>query len=248
MNDNDMLPSEFTRRRAAATQRMSKPRLFALSVLLGVVIAVATGWFFPLRAAMGGRAANGPKAITVVPKPPAGREIATLAGGCFWSEEAIFRQLRGVESVIPGYAGGTVANPSYEQVCSESTGHAETVEITFDPKIISYHELLTVFLTTIDPTTLNRQGGDEGTSYRSAIFYQNAAQKATATQVIAEITKKHIFSDPIVTAVEPFSSFYPAEAYHRNYYALHPDEPYCQAVIAPKLAHFQSLYHGLTKG
>jgi len=147
-----------------------------------------------------------------------------------------------VDKAMPGYAGGWVAKPSYEEVCSESTGHAETVEITYDPKVVSYHDLLKVFLTTMDPTTLNRQGGDEGASYRSAIWYLNPEQKATAEKVIDEVNHEKIWPNPIVTTVSPFSSFYPAESYHNNYYNEHPDQPYCRAVIAPKLEHFHKLY------
>ena len=174
-------------------------------------------------------------------------EVALLSGGCFWSEQAIFQQLKGVDKVAPGYAGGSVANPSYEEVCTESTGHAETVEITFDPKVISYHDLLTVFLTTIDPTTLNRQGGDEGTSYRSAIWYLNPEQEKTAKKVIDEITAEKLYHDPIVTTVSPYSNFFQAESYHFDYYNRHPNEGYCQSVIAPKLAHFRELYKAKLK-
>lgn len=193
--------------------------------------------------------AAGEKAIKQpLPKAPAGRAIAMLAGGCFWSEEALFTQLKGVEKVEPGYAGGSAPHPSYEEVCSGTTGHAETVEITFDPKVVSYHDLLTIFLTTHNPTTLNQQGADSGTQYRSAIFYQNPSQLATAKQVIAQVTKAKVWPDPIVTEVTPFSNFFPAEAHHRNYYSLHPGESYCQFVIAPKLAHFRDLYKSRLKG
>src|SRR5579862_1740460 len=159
--------------------------------------------------------------------PPAGMERATFAAGCFWSMEAIFKQLRGVQKVDPGYAGGTQPHPSYDDVESGSTGYAESVNITYDPKIISYRELLRVLLTVRDPTTLNRQGPDEGTNYRSVIFYRNAEQKQQAQQAIQQITAERIWRDPIVTTVEPFTTFWRAEDYHLNYYALHPNEPYC---------------------
>ncbi len=170
------------------------------------------------------------------------REIATLAGGCFWCLEAVFEQLKGVEKVESGYSGGTVANPTYEQVCTGTTGHAEAVQITFDPAVISFEDLLGVFFTIHDPTTLNRQGMDVGPQYRSAIFYHDEAQKAAAERVIAEMEQAGVWDDPIVTEVTPFTAFYPAEDYHRRYFQLHPDQPYCRAVIAPKVAKFRKKY------
>ncbi|MBI4503624.1 MAG: peptide-methionine (S)-S-oxide reductase MsrA [Gemmatimonadetes bacterium] len=164
------------------------------------------------------------------------REVATLAGGCFWCLEAVFDQLKGVEQVQSGYAGGTRANPTYEQVCTGTTGHAEVVQITFDPAVISYPELLRVFFTTHDPTTLNRQGPDAGTQYRSAVFYHSPAQKAAVEQVIGEMEAAHLWDDPIVTQVAPLEAFYPAEEYHRDYYERNPNQAYCRAVIAPKVA------------
>jgi peptide-methionine (S)-S-oxide reductase len=169
-------------------------------------------------------------------------ETATLAGGCFWCIEAVFDDLKGVASVVSGYAGGTVANPTYQQVCTGTTGHAEVAQITFDPKIISYADLLRVFFTVHDPTTLNRQGHDVGTQYRSAIFYHNAAQKQIAQDVIREITAEKIWRDPIVTQVASFEVFYPAEDYHQEYFANNPNQPYCQAVVAPKVAKFRAHY------
>src|SRR3989454_4311106 len=150
------------------------------------------------------------------------RQVATLAGGCFWCLEAAFQQLKGVEKVESGYAGGHVANPSYEQVCTGTTGHAEVLQITFDPAIISFDDLLHVFFTIHDPTTLNRQGGDVGTQYRSAIFYHGPEQKAVAERVIAELQAEGVWDDPIVTEVKPLEIFYPAEEYHRNYYRRNP--------------------------
>ena len=164
------------------------------------------------------------------------REIATLAGGCFWCLEAVYLELRGVLGVQSGYAGGHVPQPSYELVCTGTTGHAEVVQVTFDPDEISYRDLLDVFFTIHDPTTLNRQGNDVGTQYRSAIFYHSDDQKAEAERTIAELAAEKVWDDPIVTEVVPVKEFFPAEAYHRDYFRLHPDQAYCRAVIAPKVA------------
>jgi peptide-methionine (S)-S-oxide reductase len=169
-------------------------------------------------------------------------EAATLAGGCFWCLEAVFNELRGVERVISGYAGGTVPHPSYEQVCSGRTGHAEVVQITFDPETISFRELLEVFFTIHDPTTLNRQGADVGTQYRSAIFYQSLEQERIAREVIAETNTAGIWRGPMVTQVEPLDAFYPAEGYHQNYFERNEFQPYCQIVIAPKVAKVRERY------
>jgi peptide-methionine (S)-S-oxide reductase len=163
-------------------------------------------------------------------------ETATLAGGCFWCLEAAFEQLRGVGRVVSGYAGGSVPDPSYEQVCTGRTGHAEVVQILFDPEAITYRDLLTVFFTIHDPTTLNRQGPDEGTQYRSAIFYHTAEQRDTATAVIAELASSGVWEDPIVTEVLPLPQFYPAEKYHQGYFGRNGSQPYCMAVVAPKVA------------
>jgi peptide-methionine (S)-S-oxide reductase len=164
------------------------------------------------------------------------REMATLAGGCFWCLEAVFLELKGVERVESGYAGGTVANPSYELVCSGTSGHAEVVQVTFDPDVITYRELLEVFFTIHDPTQLNRQGPDSGTQYRSAVFYHSPAQQAAAAAVIAELTQAKVWDAPIVTEVTPLDTFYPAERYHQEYYRRNPNQGYCQIVIAPKVA------------
>jgi peptide-methionine (S)-S-oxide reductase len=164
------------------------------------------------------------------------REMATLAGGCFWCLEAVFVELKGVERVASGYAGGTVANPSYELVCSGTTGHAEVVQVTFDPDVITYRELLEVFFTIHDPTQLNRQGPDSGTQYRSAIFYASPEQKTAAEAVIAELTHAKLWDAPIVTEVKPLDAFYPAERYHQEYYRRNPNQGYCRIVIAPKVA------------
>jgi peptide-methionine (S)-S-oxide reductase len=169
-------------------------------------------------------------------------EIATLAGGCFWCLEAIYDDLIGVVDVVSGYAGGTTANPTYQEVCTGQTGHAEVVQITFDPQVITYQELLEVFFTIHDPTSLNRQGADVGTQYRSAIFYHTPEQKSTAEQVIKEIEAAGIWQKPIVTEVTPFIVFYPAEAYHQEYFRRNPYQGYCQVIIAPKVAKFRQKY------
>jgi peptide-methionine (S)-S-oxide reductase len=175
-------------------------------------------------------------------RTPSEKEVATLAGGCFWCLEAVFQDLKGVEKVESGYAGGTLPNPSYEQVCTGTTGHAEVVQITFDPQVISFRELLEVFFTIHDPTTLNRQGPDVGTQYRSAIFYHNEAQKAIAEEVIRELNAAGIWDAPIVTEVVPLRAFYRAEAYHQEYFKRNPAQPYCRVVIAPKVAKFRQRY------
>ena len=174
-------------------------------------------------------------------------DVATLAGGCFWCTEAVFSIVKGVEKVEPGYTGGSVLNPTYEQVSTGTTGHAEAAQITFDPSVISFREILEIFFATHDPTTLNRQGPDVGTQYRSAIFYHNEEQKATAEQVIAELDKEEIWDAPIVTQVEPLKAFYRAETYHKDYYKKHPNQPYCQQVIAPKLVKLQQRFLGKLK-
>jgi peptide-methionine (S)-S-oxide reductase len=166
-------------------------------------------------------------------------EVATLAGGCFWCLDAVFRGLKGVEQVVSGYAGGTVPNPSYEAVCTGRTGHAEVVQVTFDPAVVSYRDLLEVFFGIHDPTTLDRQGADVGTQYRSAIYYHSPEQERTAREVIAEIERDRVFDAPIVTEVAPFTVFYPAEEYHQDYFRRNPGQGYCRAVIAPKVAKFR---------
>jgi len=172
----------------------------------------------------------------------ADRKVATLGGGCFWCTEAILGELKGVEKVEPGYAGGTVPNPTYKQVCSGKTGHAEVVQVTFDPNILSFRDLLRIFFTVHDPTTLNRQGADVGTSYRSIIFYHNDEQKSQAEEVMREITEAGIWSDPLVTQLEPFKAFYRAEQYHQEYFKNNPNQPYCQIIIAPKVRKFREHY------
>jgi peptide-methionine (S)-S-oxide reductase len=169
-------------------------------------------------------------------------ETATLASGCFWCSEAVFARLVGVKSVLPGYSGGHVENPSYDDVCTGRTGHAEAAQIEFDPDIISYEKLLDVFWHTHDPTTLNRQGNDVGTQYRSAIFYHNERQKEIAERSKIELEKKGVYKDPIVTEIVPFKKFYVAEDYHKNYYEDHQNAPYCRFVIAPKIQKLVSKY------
>lgn len=169
-------------------------------------------------------------------------ETATLGAGCFWCVEAVFDDLKGVVSVESGYSGGHKENPTYQEVCSETTGHAEVVNVTFNPDEVSFKEILQVFFTIHDPTTLNRQGNDIGTSYRSAIFYHSDEQKKTAEEVIKEVTEAGVYDDPIVTEVTPFDKFYIAEDYHQEYFANNPNQPYCAAVVAPKVAKFRQKY------
>ncbi len=169
-------------------------------------------------------------------------ETATLAAGCFWCVEAVFDDLTGVEDVVSGYSGGHTENPTYQEVCSETTGHAEVVQVKFDPAELSFADLLRVYFTVHDPTQLNRQGNDIGTSYRSAIFYHSDEQKITAEQVIKEITDEGIYDAPIVTEVAAFEKFWPAENYHQEYFANNPNQPYCAGVVAPKVAKFRQKF------
>jgi peptide-methionine (S)-S-oxide reductase len=167
------------------------------------------------------------------------KEIATVGGGCFWCLEAVYNEVKGVEKVVSGYAGGTVPNPDYQAVCSGSTGHAEVVQITFDPRQVSYRDLLEIFFTIHDPTTLNRQGHDVGTQYRSVIFYHDDAQKMTATNVVSELGQAQLWRDPIATQILPAPEFYPAEEYHQRYFERNPTQGYCTMVVAPKIAKFR---------
>ncbi|MEA1958338.1 MAG: peptide-methionine (S)-S-oxide reductase MsrA [Chloroflexota bacterium] len=175
------------------------------------------------------------------------KRTVTLAGGCFWCLDTVFAELKGVDSVIPGYTGGAVPNPTYEQVCGGTTGHAEAVQITFDPKAISYREILDVFFSIHDPTTLNRQGNDVGTQYRSAIFYHDEGQRSIAEYTIREMEAARPWDDAIVTKVTPLTAFYPAEDYHRRYFEKNDKQPYCQIVIEPKLDKFRKLYEDKLK-
>ena len=178
---------------------------------------------------------------TIIPAGLA-TDTATFATGCFWCTEAIFQELKGVLKVTSGYSGGTVVKPSYEEVCSGNTGHAECLQIVYDPKVISFDELLEVFWESHDPTTLNRQGNDVGTQYRSAIFYHNAEQKQKAEHYKAELEKNKAYENPIVTEITPFSHFYAAENYHQDYYRLHGSQPYCTFVIRPKVEKFEKVF------
>lgn len=175
------------------------------------------------------------------------REVATLGGGCFWCLEAVFEQLRGVERVVSGYAGGFVERPTYEQVSSETTGHAEVVQVTFDPDVLRYEDLLEVFFTIHDPTTPDRQGADEGTQYRSIVLWHTPEQKATAERVMREVADAKLYDAPLVTELEPFRELFPAEGHHQGYYRRNPGQGYCRVVIAPKVAKFRKRWEPLLK-
>jgi peptide-methionine (S)-S-oxide reductase len=166
-------------------------------------------------------------------------QVAAIAGGCFWSIEAVFLEVDGVQSVVPGYTGGTMINPTYEEICTNTTGHAEAVQVTFDAAKISYREILEIFFSVHNPTTLNRQGADTGTQYRSAIFYHNEPQKAVGEELIGQLNKALLWKKPIVTQIAPLDKFYPAEDYHREYFSRHPEQAYCQTVISPKVNKFR---------
>ena len=176
-----------------------------------------------------------------------GLEQATLGGGCFWCLEAVFEQARGVDKVVSGYSAGQTPNPTYEQICGGQTGHAEVVQITFDPQVISYRSLLEIFFTIHDPSTPNRQGNDRGTQYRSIILYHDANQKAVAQAVMQEITTRNIWNAPLVTQLEALQQFYPAEDYHQGYFRGHPNQGYCQAVVAPKVVKFREKHQDLLR-
>ena len=180
--------------------------------------------------------------------PASGKEIATLGGGCFWCIEAVFDQLQGVDSVESGYMGGKQPNPSYEMVCTGMSGHAEVVQVTFDPSIVSFRDILQVFFAVHDPTTLNRQGNDVGTQYRSVVFYHSLVQEATAKDVIATLTADKLFDSPIVTEVSPAQPFYMAENYHQDYFVRNPSQPYCSYLIGPKIAKFRQQFASKLKG
>lgn len=169
-------------------------------------------------------------------------ETATFGGGCFWCTEAIFRSLKGVETVESGYSGGKTKNPTYQEVCTGETGHAEVIQISFNPKVISFRELLEVFWETHDPTTLNRQGADSGTQYRSAVFYHSPEQKETAEKYKAELNKENVYNKPVVTEITAFDQFYKAESYHQNYFANNRSQGYCQFVIVPKIEKFRKIF------
>lgn len=234
-----------------------RPAFFVLLLAFAAALAAcgaATGETAAARVPEVLRSTDAPKSETGTPQDKASkgksqamnnsqnREVATLAGGCFWCLEAVFNELRGVEKVVSGYSGGHVKNPTYEQVCTGTTGHAEVVQITFDPQVISYRELLEVFFTIHDPTTLNRQGADVGTQYRSAVFYHSPEQKAVTEKVIADLNAAKIWDHPIVTEVKSFEVFYPAEDYHQLYFERNPNQGYCRVVIAPKVLKFRKQF------
>lgn len=174
-------------------------------------------------------------------------QLATFGGGCFWCTEAVFLKVRGVKKVVSGYTGGAKPNPTYKEICTGLTGHAEVIQIEFDPAKVTFEQLLDVFFYTHDPTTKNRQGADVGTQYRSSVFFHDEAQKETTKKIIAELDKSGDFDDPIVTTIEEMKKFYPAEDYHQDYFAQNPDNPYCQAVVGPKVAKFQKRYKEMVK-
>ncbi len=174
-------------------------------------------------------------------------ETATLGGGCFWCTEAVYKEMKGIVKVVPGYSGGHIKNPAYREVTTGRTGHAEVVQITYDPQVASFSEILEVFFMTHDPTTLNRQGNDVGTQYRSAIFYHNDEQKKTAEEIIDAFEKEKVYDDPIVTEVTAFDTFYLAEDYHHNYFARNKEQPYCQFVVAPKVEKFKKIFRDKLK-
>ena len=192
-------------------------------------------------------AADASKTMATEKKEQSGLQVATFGNGCFWCTEAIFQRLNGVDKVVSGYSGGKVKNPTYKEVCSGLTGHAEVIQITYDPKKITFDELLEVFWKTHDPTTLNRQGADEGTQYRSAVFYHSEEQKSLATEYRKKLDASGAFNNPIVTEITPFSEFYPAEDYHQNYFNLNGTAPYCSFVIQPKIEKFQKVFKSKLK-
>ncbi|MBX2985061.1 MAG: peptide-methionine (S)-S-oxide reductase MsrA [Bacteroidia bacterium] len=177
-----------------------------------------------------------------------GKETIVLGGGCFWCTESVFSQIQGVTKVESGYSGGHIKNPSYKEVCTGMTGHVEVIKVWFEPEVVSLHTLLSIFFTTHNPTTLNRQGNDIGTQYRSVIFYADHTQQEIAEKVMKEIDSQNIYDKPIITEISPLINFYRAEQYHHNYFANNPDEPYCEAVISPKIAKFRAHYKHLLKG
>jgi peptide-methionine (S)-S-oxide reductase len=205
---------------------MRKPWLMIMAMLLGIVVVVFLGRQFSM---------SQTPTVLEPPEPPPGMAKATFGAGCFWCTEAVFQQLKGVQSVVPGYSGGTVKNPTYQQVCSGTTGQAEAVQITFDPAVISYEELLEVFWQTHDPTTRDRQGNDSGPQYRSVIFYHTDAQRKLAEHYKRQLDESGAFPAPVVTEIVPFNEFYRAEDYHQNYYAEHSGQPYCKMIIGPKV-------------
>ena len=231
---------------------MSKRTMLTFTPVLGIVVTVLSFIFFSPSCAQRenpNRSMSLTNSLTntspSVAEKITGNEnldTATFATGCFWCTEAVFQQLKGVKKVTSGYSGGHVENPTYKEVCTGLTGHAECIQLLYDPKEVSFDELLQVFWQTHDPTTLNRQGNDVGTQYRSAIFYQNEEQKKIAESYKKELNAKKVFDNPIVTEIEPLKNFYPAEDYHQNYYNNNGDQPYCYFVIKPKLEKFEKVF------
>jgi len=231
---------------------MSKRTMLTFTPLLGIVVSVLSFIFFSPSCAQRenpNRSMSLTNSLTntspSVAEKITGNEnldTATFATGCFWCTEAVFQQLKGVKKVTSGYSGGHVENPTYKEVCTGLTGHAECIQLLYDPKEVSFDELLQVFWQTHDPTTLNRQGNDVGTQYRSAVFYQNEEQKKIAESYKKELNAKKVFDNPIVTEIEPLKNFYPAEDYHQNYYNNNGDQPYCYFVIKPKLEKFEKVF------
>jgi peptide-methionine (S)-S-oxide reductase len=210
------------------------------TALLPLLFIASASCAQPVQEVEGSKNSSLPMTSAKPSKPE--NELATFGSGCFWCTEAIFLDVKGVEKVTSGYAGGRVKNPSYREVTTGTTGHAEVTQIEFDPRVVSFDELLEIFWQTHDPTTLNRQGNDEGPQYRSAIFYHSPQQKERAEHFKAELDKEKVFDDPIVTEITPFSNFYPAEDYHQNYYALNPSQGYCVYVIRPKVEKFRKVF------
>jgi len=217
-------------------------------LLLGGSIVLLTGGKHAMTETQKGQPSPAKSPAAAPLSPVSGPlETATFGAGCFWCTEAVFQQLKGVQSVVSGYSGGSVESPSYEQVCSGRTGHAEAIQIAFDPKVISYPELLEVFWQSHDPTTLNRQGNDTGTQYRSAIFYRTPEQKRLAEEYKKKLDDSHAFDKPIVTEITAFSNFFPAEGYHQNYFNDNSQQPYCSMVIRPKVEKVKKVFHDKLK-
>ncbi len=226
----------------------SRPSFFGRVLSFALVGGMAPALLTSCGPAVAERGEQASKAkVWPVTQPKAGEQVATLAAGCFWSLDSIFKQLKGVSNVEPGYSGGKIAFPSYEQVGTATTGHAEAINVIFDPKVISYRDLVEVLLTVHDPTTLNRQGPDEGPQYRSVIFAHNDAQKQDAEAVFKKIEAARIWKGPIVTKIEPYKAFYRAEDYHLNYFNLNPNQPYCARVVAPKIEAFRTKFKAKLK-
>ena len=224
---------------AHPSRRGSTLRMRLLMVLMGILGVGSFRMIDPIPAA----AEDAKKASPSTPaKAVDGLEKATFGSGCFWCTEAVFQQLKGVKSVVSGYSGGKTKNPTYEEVCTGNSGHAEVIQVTYDPKIVSYPELLEVFWKTHDPTTLNQQGADRGTQYRSVIFFHNEPQQKLADEYLKKLDASGVFDAPIVTEISPLKEFYPGEKYHQNYFRNNPDNPYCTAVIKRKVAKFRAVF------